>query len=291
MKPASFAYHRAASIDEALALLAELGEGARFVAGGQSIGPMLNLRLARPTHVVDISRIDPLRELRVTPQRTLWIGAGVTHARMESVAFDGVAGALLRRVAGSIAYRAIRTRGTVGGSLAHADPAADWPTALSALDAKAHIASRSGPRTLPVRQFIHGYFETALQAGEMLVGIEVPSLPEDARCVFRKVVRKTGEFAQAMTACVLHLRDGAITRPQLWLGAAAAAPWHATAAGAAIEGKRWDDSTRAVLYAAVTEQLAAEAATDAGDAQRYRVHLHALTACDAVAEAVAREEG
>jgi carbon-monoxide dehydrogenase medium subunit len=148
MKPARFEYVRPSTLAQAVGALAGAAD-ARVMAGNQSLGPMLNLRIARPTLVVDISRLSELRRVE-TDDTGITIGACVTHSAIEDGEAPDAANGLMRRVAGGIAYRAVRNRGTIGGSLAHADPAADWPPVLMALDAEVNIRGPKGGRSLPV---------------------------------------------------------------------------------------------------------------------------------------------
>jgi aerobic carbon-monoxide dehydrogenase medium subunit len=203
MKAARFDYMRPRDVAEALAALAQ-ADGAKLVAGGQSLGPMLNLRLARPSVLIDVSRLETLRQ--IDDCGSAWrIGAGVTHARLEDTQLAGAE--MLREVAAGIAYRSIRNRGTIGGSLAHADPAADWPLALAALGASINIRG-SRPRAVPVESFILGAFTTVLQPNELIESIDVPKLSRAGRYGFYKFCRKTGEFAEASAAAVLDPQSG-----------------------------------------------------------------------------------
>jgi carbon-monoxide dehydrogenase medium subunit len=203
MKAARFDYVRPGDVAAALAVLAQT-EGAKLVAGGQSLGPMLNLRLARPSVLVDVSRLETLQQIE--DRGTAWrIGAGVTHARLEDTHLAGTE--MLREVAAGIAYRSIRNRGTIGGSLAHADPAADWPLALAALGAAINIRGAQ-PRTVLVEHFIRGAFTTVLQPNELIESIDVPKLSRASRYGYYKFCRKTGEFAEASAAAVLDPQTG-----------------------------------------------------------------------------------
>ena len=197
MKPADFRYRRPASIAEAVSIARAEGPGAKFLAGGQSLGPMLNLRVVRPTALIDISAIPELRRSDIDGDE-LVLGACVTHADIE----DGRAGAgfgdRLARIAAGIAYRAVRNRGTIGGSLCHADPAADWVTTLPALGAVAVITGPGGERRLPVETFITGALTTALGNGELLIALRVPR--PSARFGYAKACRKAGEFSKASVA-------------------------------------------------------------------------------------------
>jgi carbon-monoxide dehydrogenase medium subunit len=201
MKPAPFAYERPGSLAEACALLAE--GGAKLLAGGQSLGPMLNLRLVQPEMLVDLADIDELKASgRLGDGARL--GALVTHAHIEDGRVPDPTRGILPSVAAGIAYRAIRNRGTLGGSLAHADPAADWLTVLAALEASAILSSAGGERRVPVAGFATGAFETVLGDSEILVAVEIPAVSPAARWGYVKLARKPGEFADAMAAV---LRD------------------------------------------------------------------------------------
>jgi carbon-monoxide dehydrogenase medium subunit len=196
MKPVAFDYARPASVAEAVRMLAG-NPGAKVLAGGQTLGPMLNLRLAQPALLVDITRIPELAAVTEDAD-AVTIGATVTHAAIEDGRVTDPTGGFLRRVAHGIAYRAVRTRGTIGGSLAHADPAADWLSCLSALGAEVLIAGPGGTRRVPVAKFVHGAMETALAGDELLTAVRIPKSSPDARFGFHKICRKTGEFADAI---------------------------------------------------------------------------------------------
>jgi carbon-monoxide dehydrogenase medium subunit len=201
MKPAPFDYARPATLDEALALLAGHPD-AKVIAGGQSLGPMLNLRLVRSALLVDIGGLAELRG--VARQGDRWyIGAATTHAALEDGECDGRTGALLSSVARGIAYRAIRNRGTVGGSLVHADPAADWPLVLNALGATAVIRGADGVREVPVCDLMTGPFATLIGRQELLLGVHVPMTSDEARWGYFKMCRKVGEFAHASAAVLI----------------------------------------------------------------------------------------
>ncbi|HEY1246121.1 MAG TPA: FAD binding domain-containing protein [Hyphomicrobiaceae bacterium] len=200
MKPAAFGYLRPSTVAEALGALAAT-RGARILAGGQTLGPMLNLRLARPPLLVDITRIPELAAVSEDTE-AVTLGATVTHAAIEDGRVPDPTHGFLARVARGIAYRAVRTRGTIGGSLAHADPSADWLACLTALRAEAVIAGPVGTRRVLVPAFVRGAMETELAADEMLIAVRVPRFPRDARYGFHKICRKTGEFADAIAVVV-----------------------------------------------------------------------------------------
>ena len=217
MKAAAFEYVRPRDLAEAVRALGA-GSGAKLLAGGQSLGPMLNLRLARPRLLIDIARLDALR--RIDDAGDAWrVGGAVTHAEIEDATLPG--GAMLVAVAGGIAYRAVRNRGTIGGSLAHADPAADWPLALAALDATVVVRGPAGERRVAADRFMTAAFTTALGDDEIVEAVLVPKLSAAARFGYFKFCRKTGEFPEASAAVVL---DPARRVARLFVGALSGAP-------------------------------------------------------------------
>jgi carbon-monoxide dehydrogenase medium subunit len=220
MKAAAFAYERPTDLSAALALVARADGTAKIIAGGQSLGPMLNLRLVEPDLVIDISG---LSELKFAERRgnELIIGACVTHSDIEDGRIPDVTRGAMQRVASAIAYRAVRNRGTIGGSLSHADPAADWISALSALGAKVSLRSAAGARELLVEEFITGALESALHPGEILEAVRVPAMTPSARWGYVKACRKSGEFAHAMAAVLI---DPGQATARAVIGALDAAP-------------------------------------------------------------------
>ena len=207
MKPVAFDIVRARSLAETTRLLAESGGTARLVAGAQSLGPMLNLRLAQPRLLIDITGIPDLTRIEDTVD-SVTIGACVSTANIEDGRLPGRGLDTLPAVATHIAYRAVRNRGTIGGSLCHADPAADWVSTLCALGAECLITGVNGKRRLLADQFISGAYQTALAADEMLEAIRVPRLSAGGRCGYYKVCRKAGEFAMAIGVVLNDLDRG-----------------------------------------------------------------------------------
>jgi carbon-monoxide dehydrogenase medium subunit len=199
MKPAAFDFVRAGSAAEVTRLLVEAHGAARLVAGAQSLGPMLNLRLVQPRILIDITGIPELTRIEDAGD-AVTIGACITTANIEDGRLPGPGLETLPAVAAGIAYRAVRNRGTIGGSLCHADPAADWVSALCALGAQCLVVGANGKRMLPVDQFITGAYETALSPDEMLDAIRIPRLSPRARCGYYKLCRKAGEFGLAIGA-------------------------------------------------------------------------------------------
>ncbi len=202
MKAPAFDYARPKDVAQAIKLLAE---GGRPAAGTQSLGPMLNLRVAHPTLLVDIRGLEELRATSEN-QDAVTLGACITHAQIEDRKVPDPTGGVMASIAASIAYRAVRNRGTIGGSLAHADPAADWPTAFTMLGAIIVIEGAKGRRETPADSFITGIFTTVLAPDELVVALRIPKRSRRARYGYWKFCRKAGEFANAIGA-VLHDPD------------------------------------------------------------------------------------
>ena len=217
MKSLAFDYARPRDVAEALKLL---GEGGKAAAGTQSLGPMLNLRLIQPSVLVDLRHIEELTAA-TEDKDSVFLGACVTHAQIEDGRVPDPTAGFMREVAANIAYRAVRNRGTVGGSLVHADPAADWPSALTLLGATALIAGPQGRRELTVEKFLTGIFETALQDDELLVAVRIPRRSKAARYGYWKFCRKAGEFPQAIGGA---LRDPEREETRAVVGATGGAP-------------------------------------------------------------------
>jgi carbon-monoxide dehydrogenase medium subunit len=196
MKPVAFAIARPSSLAEAAKLVSG-NSAAKIIAGGQSLGPMLNLRLAQPNLLVDITGIPELTHIE-NDADSLTLGACITTADVEDGRIGADALPMLPQIAGRIAYRAVRNRGTVGGSLCHADPAADWIAALAALGADAIVTNGARQRVVPIPHLIRGAFETDINSVEILQAIRIPKPSPRARWGYYKVCRKPGEFALAI---------------------------------------------------------------------------------------------
>jgi len=202
MKPARLSYARPATLSDAVNNLRSLTDECRVIAGGQSLGPMLNLRLAQPKHLVDISQLTDLRGAKIE-NGFLAIGACVTHAEIEDGKISDVTLGLMPFVARGIAYRAVRNRGTIGGSLAHADPAADWLTTTIAMDASLRLVGPAGLREIKVADFVTGAMQTAIGDGEVIVQVLVPCFSPKATWGHAKYAKKLGDFAQSMSVAVV----------------------------------------------------------------------------------------
>ena len=221
MKAASFEYVMPATLVETLRALARSDGQAKLMAGSQSLGPMLNLRLARPAQVVDVSRLDELRSVELVEGRVR-VGASVTHAEIEDGCFELLRGHPVQEMAARIAYRSVRNRGTVGGSLAHADPAADWILAARALNALVEVrAFEQAPRLIKMQDFMLAAYTTSLAEGEVITALHLPRLSAQARWGYYKFCRKTGEFAEA--SCAVYFEPASATA-QIVVGALDGAP-------------------------------------------------------------------
>jgi len=220
VKPAAFHLVRAGDVAEATRLLIDADGAAKVVAGAQSLGPMLNLRLVQPRILVDITGISSLTRVEEDDE-AVTLGACITTGNIEDCRVPNRGLTMLYAVATRTAYRAVRNRGTIGGSVCHADPAADWVSALFALGAQCLISGPSGSRRLPIEQFVIGAFETALGPGELLEGIRIPRLSPSARWGYYKLCRRPGEFAMAIGAV---MSDPAHDRIRVVIGATGGRP-------------------------------------------------------------------
>jgi carbon-monoxide dehydrogenase medium subunit len=247
VKPALFDYLTPTSIPETLDLLREYGDEAKVLAGGQSLVPMLNFRLARPAQLVDINHVNGLDEIRVE-DGTLRIGAMTRHRALEThpSAAEG-AWDLLHEAVSHVGHVHIRTRGTVGGSLAHADPSAELPAAVSALGATLVVQSADGTREVAPEEFFEGFLTTTMEADELLTEIRVPAWPAGTRSSFLEVCRRRGDFAQVAVAAVVTMTDGLVTQAGIALAGAAANTIQAHSVIEGLLGREPDASTIAEL--------------------------------------------
>ena len=234
MKPAKFDYARASDVAEAIRLLGSTDGFNKPLGGGMSLGPMMNLRLAQPDLVVELRRLDALMTVEDSGDY-LAVGAGITHSTIEDGKIPDTTNGMMRFVAGQIAYRAVRNRGTIGGSIAHADPAADWPTALRALGAEVAIDGPDGARTVPLSEFQLAAFTVALEPADIVTALRIPKLSPGARWGYYKICRKPGEFADSIGA-VVHDADRGHTG--VVLGATDGAPLDVPALADAVRSGR-----------------------------------------------------
>lgn len=254
MKPPRFDYFDPETVEEVLSLLHEYGDDAKVLAGGQSLVPLLNLRLARPAVIVSLRRLTSLDELSEA-NGVLRIGALTRQATLERSSVVARRSPLLREAVRYIGHPQIRNRGTVGGSAVHADPAAELPTALVVLDAVFQVESRDGSRRIQARDFFRGYLTTSLAPDELLVAIELPTQPKAAGIAFEEFARRPGDFALGGAAATISLdRTGACSGAAIGLLAAGPVPLRAVDAESILIGQRINpDSARAAAAAAVAD--------------------------------------
>lgn len=284
MKPAAFEYERPASVADAVAALGAADE-AKILAGGQSLIPMMNFRLAAPPVLVDISRIPGLDRIEVRDGR-LRIGGLVTHQRVATSETVAAALPILSAAAALIGHLAIRNRGTVAGSLAHSDPAAEWPLLCRLLDARVSVHGPTGPRTVAGGDLNTGFFETCLGPQDLITGVEFDAGDQGAGWGFTEFARRHGDFALVMSAAVVELTDGAISDARIGLGAVGPTAVRATDAEQSLIGQAPSD-------AALDEAagLAADACSPASDAHAsadYRRRLVRVLTGRALRQAVGR---
>jgi aerobic carbon-monoxide dehydrogenase medium subunit len=284
MKPAPFSYHRARSADEAVALLAELGDDAKLLAGGQSLVAMMNFRLARPAALVDISRLAELRYVRAD-NGGMRIGALALHRDLERLAGPALLPGfgLLPRAARYIGHYAIRAAGTFGGSIAHADPAAEWCMAALLFDAEIVARGPVGERVVPAGGFFTGFLETELRPDEMIVEVRLPApRPGAAICEF---ARRHGDFAIVAVAAWVDREDGACRDARVVLGGVGGTVQRATGAEAALIGSGLGSG--AIEGAAQEAAAGSDPPGDIHGSAEYRRHLVRVLTARAIEEAAA----
>lgn len=264
MKPARFAYVRAASVDDAIALLGTHGDGARLLAGGQSLVATLNMRLSAPDLLIDINGIAGLNDIRLNGDK-VEIGALARHAQVERSAVIAEHVPLIARAMPFIAHPAIRNRGTFGGSIALADPAAELPACVLALGGTLQIAGPDGRRSVAADDFFTGLFETALGPQDILTAVHLPAASADRRYGFAELARRHGDYAIAGLAATARLQDGVWQDVRLAFFGVADRPLRATTAEKALTGTAPDeqrlDAAVATLDLPFTSDLQADAAT------------------------------
>ena len=273
MKAASFDYAVPKTLADATAMLGTANATTAAIAGGQSLLPMLNLRVAQPDIVVDLGHLKELRDMSVTSD-TIQIGALTTHASIEDGLFADVFEGLLQKVASQISYRAIRHFGTIGGSVALADPAADWPGCLMALGATVRVSGQKGARTELITKFVRGQYETSLAADEVIVSFDVPRPTARLRWGVHKVARKSGAFADSLAFAVSQGKGGPAS---VVLAAAGARPHMLPKV---IKEITTDQTSDGALRAAIAEDVAP--LLPEGD--DYLMRLHTSTVLRAVRE-------
>ncbi|HLO03225.1 MAG TPA: xanthine dehydrogenase family protein subunit M [Symbiobacteriaceae bacterium] len=286
MKPPRFAYHDPTTIEEVLDLLHLHGDEAKLLAGGQSLIPVLNMRLTSPKVLIDLGRIPMLAFIR-EEAGFLALGAMTRHALVERSALVAQRQPLLAEAIRQVGHPQIRNRGTIGGSLAHADPAAELPAVLLALGGSVVVQGRGAQREIAAADLFQGLFTTAIGPTELLTEVRVPVLPERTGWAFVELARRHGDFALAGVACTLTLApDGQIAGCQLALTGVGAGPVQGSAAASSLVGKM--PSATSFAEAAALVQAAVEPESDIHATAAYRRHLAGLLTERALAQALAR---
>jgi carbon-monoxide dehydrogenase medium subunit len=254
MKPAPFGYARAATLDDVFSLLAEHGDDAKIIAGGQSLMATLNMRLSEPEILIDINRIDGLAGIEDTGD-TIRIGAMTRHVDVEESDLVATHAPMIAAAMEHIAHPAIRNRGTFGGSIAFADPAAELPACAVALEATMHVAGKGGTRDIAATDFFKGLYETALGEGEILTAVSVPKIAAGWKSGFMELARRHGDYA-IMGLCA-HLQfDGAkFGDTRLVFFNAGDRPVSAPQTAALLNGQSWSDELSEKLSASLREEL------------------------------------
>jgi carbon-monoxide dehydrogenase medium subunit len=282
MKPPVFDYVAATSIDTAIAALAAAGTDAKILAGGQSLVPMLNFRLLRPSILVDINRIPGLDYIRET-ERDVRVGALTRHYQLETSPLIAKLFPVVACAMTHVAHLAIRNRGTIGGSLSHADPAAELPMLAILLEAEFGIASANGARVVPARAFFLDALTVDLESAEVLTEIVLPKLPAATGWGFEEVARRHGDFALAAVAVLLTVAGGAVKEARIALTGVGATPRRAAEAEALLIGRNPDPKLIGRVIDVVREIITPE--TDLHASADYRRHLAGVLAGRAIAQA------
>jgi aerobic carbon-monoxide dehydrogenase medium subunit len=285
----AFRYHRPATIEEAVGLLADFGSDAKVLAGGQSLVPLLALRLSHPEHLVDIGRVAGLDSVDDGPAG-FTIGAGIRHADVELSPATGRAAPLVAAAMPHIGHRAIRNRGTVCGSLAHADPAAELPAVALATDAELIVRSSQGERTIPAAEFFLGYLTSALEETEVLTAVRFPAWPARTGWSVQEISRRHGDYALVGLTALLGLGDDdRVDRAALSFFGAGATPVRVPDAEAVLIGEHPDPSAFAEAADVVAKTI--EPPGDNHATAAYRAHVAGVLTKRCLAEAAGRTGG
>jgi carbon-monoxide dehydrogenase medium subunit len=286
MIPAAFTYHRPRTVQAALRLLQTHGDDAKVLAGGQSLLPMMKLRILEPAHLVDIGRIAALRRIRVR-ERRLVIGALVTHWMIESSAVVQRVAPVLADAARVIGDLQVRNLGTVGGALAHGDPASDYPAVMLALDAAFALTGPRGDRVVPATEFFQGIMTTDIAPGELLVEIRIPVPAGNVGAAYQKMVNPASGFALAGAAAAVGLDDaGRCAQVRVGVTGVGPAAYRAAGVEAVLAGREPTDELIANASRLATDGIIAN--EDLHASAEYRLHLGRVMTRRALAAAVER---
>jgi aerobic carbon-monoxide dehydrogenase medium subunit len=285
MYSAPFEYHAPATLSEALALLGQYGDEAKVLAGSQSLVPLMKLRLAQPAHIVDLRKVDGLTGVREA-QGALLIGALTTHAALASSELVRQKLPMAAEAAAQIGDAQVRNLGTIGGSLAHADPSADWPAVLLALDASVVVAGPRGERTIKVEDLIVGPLTTSLESGELLTQVRVPLPPAHTAGAYEKLPNPASRFAVVGVAAEVSLASSSVQWARVALTGLASKVTRAAKVEQALQGKAADASTVKAASARAAEGL--ELRPDLTGSAAYKAQLAAVYTERAVLRAISR---
>lgn len=282
VKPAAFDYKRPESVDETIGLLEQLGDEAKILAGGQSLVPLMNFRFARPGVIIDINRI-PGADFINVEDRYLAIGALARHARFEHPVEEGALGNLLSKAAGYVGHAPIRARGTFCGSIAHADPAAEWCMIACALDAEIVVRSHRGRRVIGADSFFKTTFSTDLKDDELLEAVRLPVLERGTAAGFSEFSRRAGDFAIVGVVAVLSLSDASITNARVALSGVGGRPLRSVGAEKLLAGEKPSDAVFADAGQAAASEV--EPIEDIHGSKDYRRDLVRVLVRRALSEA------
>ena len=284
MIPSAFTYHRPSSVQEAVGLLAKLGDDGRAIAGGHSLIPMMKLRLASPGHLVDLAGIADLTGIR-SDGNDIVIGAMTTQH--DVVGSDLLAGKipLLRETALLIADPQVRYMGTLGGNVANGDPGNDMPAVMLCLNATYHVTGKGGERRIPAREFYQGAYFTAMEGGDVLTAVRIPVPPAGHGAAYEKLKRKVGDFATAAAAVILTIGGGKVSSCSIGLTNVAETPLWAEEAAKILTGSSLDAAT--VKRAIAAAEAITSPASDARGPAHYRTKMAGVMLMRALARAKA----
>ena len=284
MIPSAFTYHRPSSVQEAVGLLAKLGDDGRAIAGGHSLIPMMKLRLATPGHLVDLAGIADLKGIR-SDGNDIVIGAMTTQH--DVVGSDLLAGKipLLRETALLIADPQVRYMGTLGGNVANGDPGNDMPAVMLCLNATYHVTGKSGERRIPAREFYQGAYFTAMEGGDVLTAVRIPVPPAGHGAAYEKLKRKVGDFATAAAAVILTMSGGKVSSCSIGLTNVAETPLWAEEAAKILSASSLDAAT--VKRAVAAAEAITSPASDARGPAHYRTKMAGVMLMRALARAKA----
>ncbi|MDH3462246.1 MAG: xanthine dehydrogenase family protein subunit M [Acidimicrobiia bacterium] len=283
MKPASFDYYAARSVAEAVALLKEHGDEGKVLAGGQSLVPAMNFRLARPEVLIDVNPVAELDYIEET-EGILRIGSLVRHMKLEHREVHDPLGRLLKTAARHVGHMPIRVRGTFGGSLAHADPAAEWCVISALLDGEMIAQSSEGQRSIPAKDFFQTVFTTDLRTTELLSETRLPVLPATSKVGFTEFSRRAGDFALTMAAVVLDLHDGKVDTARIALGGISDRPIRAVETERGLHGREVGEALSAEIGESTADEV--EPMGDIHGSAEYRRDLVRVLTKRAVDQAI-----